>query len=223
VDTAPPPWTIIFDFDGTIADTLEHSRLVGNTLAPRFGLSPISAAEFEALRDLTVVEIQRRLKFPSWKIPIFLFFFRQRMLQQLSALDCVVGMPETLRTLQSCSINLGILTSNQLSNVTYFLAHHQLASCFQFVDGGARVLGKGARLRGLIRRHHLNPQRVFYVGDEVRDIVAAHQAGVSSIAVSWGFNTRNALEAAHPTVLLDQPQQLCEWFALHHGVTVQGG
>ncbi len=49
---------------------------------------------------------------------------------------------------------------------------------------------------------------MFYVGDEVRDVVAARQAQVKSIAVTWGFNTLTALQQAQPHALIEQPQEL---------------
>jgi phosphoglycolate phosphatase len=54
---------------------------------------------------------------------------------------------------------------------------------------------------------------VFYVGDEVRDVLAASEAGVRSVAVSWGYNDRSVLEAARPDFVLDVPNQIIELFA----------
>jgi phosphoglycolate phosphatase len=52
------------------------------------------------------------------------------------------------------------------------------------------------------------PHESYYVGDEVRDIVAAKEVGVSSVAVTWGYSRRSALEAERPDVLVDRPEQL---------------
>ena len=202
--------TLIFDFDGTLADSLDQSRQVGNVLAPRFGLQPVSLETFAALRELTVAEIQKQLKIPTWKIPLFLFFFRREMLQRLPSLNCVEGMPNVLKQLQEKQVQLGILTSNTLSNVNAFLEHHQLRSYFQFVDGGVRILGKGQRLRRLLKQNNLDPRYVFYVGDEIRDVLAAQQVGIQSVAVTWGFNTSEALRSLQPTFLIDHPLQLLE-------------
>lgn len=81
---------------------------------------------------------------------------------------------------------------------------------FDFVDGGARILGKGRRLRSILQRYRLKPSEVFYVGDEMRDIRAARQVGMQSIAVTWGFNTPTALQSFQPDFLIDHPSQLWE-------------
>lgn len=206
--SSPRSVTFIFDFDGTLADTLEQSRLVGNDLAPWFGLDRISPSAFEALRHLTLAEIQSHLGIPAWKVPLFLFFFRRRMLAVLRDLNCIPGMPETLLELHQGSVRLGVLTSNNFSNVTAFLEHHQLLPLFDFIHGGVRILGKAQRLRSLMERYNLNPSNTYYVGDEIRDVIAAHHAGLKAIAVGWGFNTPEALEVVQPDFLIQYPKDL---------------
>jgi len=49
---------------------------------------------------------------------------------------------------------------------------------------------------------------VYFVGDEVRDIEAGKKAGINTIAVSWGYNTKAALDKEHPDYLIDFPLEL---------------
>jgi len=49
---------------------------------------------------------------------------------------------------------------------------------------------------------------VFYVCDEVRDIEAARKSGISSIAVTWGYNTKDALIKENPDFLANTPDEL---------------
>ena len=46
------------------------------------------------------------------------------------------------------------------------------------------------------------------IGDEVRDVDAAHKAGIDSMAVSWGFNSIELLESSAPTHLVHSPEEL---------------
>ena len=202
--------TVIFDFDGTLADTLGRSLTVANALAPDFGIPLVTPEAFEPLRDLSVAEIRQQLRILAWKVPFFLRRLRRKMLHILPELEFVAGMPETLRQLRSSGVRLGIVTSNDYTNVALFLDHHQLRSVFDFVDGGARILGKGQRLRSILRRYRLKPSDVFYVGDEMRDIRAARQVRIQAIAVTWGFNTPTALQSVQPDFLIDHPSQLWE-------------
>ncbi len=49
---------------------------------------------------------------------------------------------------------------------------------------------------------------VRFVGDSTIDILTAHNAGMKSVAVSWGYRDKNELEAAGPAWLIDQPAEL---------------
>ena len=89
---------------------------------------------------------------------------------------------------------------------------HQL-TMFEQVAGGASMFGKAGALKKLIEKGKLDPNRVHYVGDEVRDVAAAKAAGVRSIAVSWGYAQRAALAALNPDHIVDTPAQLVQLLA----------
>ena len=54
---------------------------------------------------------------------------------------------------------------------------------------------------------------MIYVGDEVRDIEASQSARVASIAVTWGFNSRDILSEAKPSFLAHSPSDLHEFLS----------
>ncbi len=56
----------------------------------------------------------------------------------------------------------------------------------------------------------MNSEEVIYVGDETRDIEAAKKINSKVIAVSWGFNTKEALARHNPDFLIHQPSELLD-------------
>ena len=58
----------------------------------------------------------------------------------------------------------------------------------------------------------LKLSEMIYIGDETRDIQAAKKAGIRSAAVTWGYNSRKALEAQSPDYLIHSPQELFHLF-----------
>ena len=72
---------------------------------------------------------------------------------------------------------------------------------------GASLFGKGARFSSLIRKLDVEPARVCAVGDEVRDIEAAHHVHVAAMAVSWGYGAASALSAAVPDYMVHTPAE----------------
>jgi phosphoglycolate phosphatase len=77
---------------------------------------------------------------------------------------------------------------------------------------GASLFGKTAKIEAVIKRCGSTPALTTSVGDEVRDVEAARSLGVSTLAVTWGYATASALEAAQPTRIVHAPAELLDWF-----------
>lgn len=202
--------TLIFDFDGTIADTLGAIADISNRLAPSFGLEPATPEELVAFKDFSVEQLIRQSKVPLLKLLRLLHRLRRELQAEIPHLPVNPGMAETLALLHQQGHTLGIVTSNSEANVQLFLAIHGLTPYFQFIHTGASILGKSRVLKQVMRRQRLQPETVLYVGDETRDVDAAHRVNIRSIAVTWGFNSRRALERHHPDYVIDLPQSLIE-------------
>ncbi len=61
-----------------------------------------------------------------------------------------------------------------------------------------------------MRKKQLTPEEIIYVGDETRDIDASKKINIKVIAVSWGFNSGEALSRHKPDFLIHQPSELIE-------------
>jgi phosphoglycolate phosphatase len=79
---------------------------------------------------------------------------------------------------------------------------------FVNIYGGAGLLGKARSLFKLFKREGVDPTTSWYIGDETRDIIGAHAAGLKIISVSWGYNSRQALLDKEPELLVDTPEEL---------------
>lgn len=202
--------TLIFDFDGTLADSLEAIVEISNRLAPQYGLKPATAAELVQFRDLSADQFIRRSNIPLLKLLRLLRRMRRELQAKVPELDPIEGIEPMLMALHAQGHNMGIVTSNSFGNVQMFLAIHGLESYFQFIQGGVPLFGKGRVLRQLMRQRRLVPSKTLYVGDETRDIDASRRIGLRVVAVSWGFNSRQALERHQPHFLIDSPAQLLE-------------
>jgi len=73
------------------------------------------------------------------------------------------------------------------------------------VVGYPRLFGKGRAIRRLLKKEGIEPTQFLYIGDEVRDVEAARQAGVDIAAVGWGFHTLEQLSQESPTYLWSCP------------------
>jgi phosphoglycolate phosphatase len=199
---------IIFDFDGTIADSLEIFIEAANRLSKDFGYQPISSAQVSDLRALSLREMMQEGRMARWKLPFFLRRFRQELSPMIKDLQLVEGMQDALLELQQQNYRLGIVTSNSRRNVEACLHLQGLHHVFEFIYAGQVLSGKTRALKNLARRNRAQPQQLIFIGDETSDVEAAKQAGLANIAVSWGFNNRDVLLKAAPDKLVDRPEQL---------------
>ncbi len=60
---------------------------------------------------------------------------------------------------------------------------------------------------------HFSPGDMLFVGDETRDVEAAHKAGIPIAAVTWGYNSRRSLDGMKPGRIYDRPADLLEVLA----------
>lgn len=201
--------TIIFDFDGTLADSFE---LVVDIAGELLGMERPDDATVAHLRSLPLTKVGRELKIPFTRLPRLLLQGRRKMHERMSEVHPFPGMSETLQALHTGGYHLLVMSSNSERNVRTFLRANNLELYFDGVYGGVALFNKASALRKILRRNRLSAEACYYVGDEVRDIVAATKAHVEPVAVTWGYQTAEALRAHHPYALVKDPVDLLQLF-----------
>ncbi len=199
---------LVWDFDGTLADTLPSVLEIFNQVGPEFGLHPIT--DPESFRDKTPAEFLKQQKIPLWKLPALRQVVVSRQRGTMPHIRLHPGIPEVLAELAQRGCRLGILSSNSEENIRVCLRANGAESWFDFVVGYPRLLGKKHVLRRILRRAGLAAPQLLYLGDEVRDIAAARDAGTDVAAVTWGVNSAHLLQQHAPTLLIDRPAQLLD-------------
>ncbi|MFB2880035.1 HAD-IA family hydrolase [Floridanema aerugineum] len=201
---------VIFDFDGTVADTFDALVTISNSLAPEFGYLPATREDIPKIKDLTTREIIQRSGVAIYKLPFILRKVIAQLNSTIHTLSPVEGMKPALFELKKQGNKLGIITSNDRENVEVFLQHNGLLDLFDFIYCGTRIFGKSRVINNFLRQANFQPGEIVYVGDETRDIEAAKKSNIKVIAVSWGFNSGNILKQQKPDFLIEHPQQLIE-------------
>lgn len=197
--------TIIFDFDGTIADSFDY---VADFMAAEAGMEPLDEEQKRGLRGMSIVSMARKLGY-NWFTGSLLFLKgRRRMYQEIKRLDAFDGMPELIRKLHNEGHELFILSTNSVRNLRRFLHHHKIHKYFLEIYGGVGAFSKGPAMKQLLEEQNLDLKNAVYIGDELRDVEAAKSIGMRAIAVTWGFASRSSLKAAKPAGLADTPAEL---------------
>ena len=196
---------IIFDLDGTIADSFDH---VAAFMAKQAGIKHLNAVEKNMLRGLSMIGIARRLGFKWWHGPWLLHKGRREMSKNMHLFKSFPGIPELIKKLHAEGHELFVLSSNSKKNIKYFLKHQKLEKYFVDYYGGVGIFSKTPALRRLLRDHEIEIKNAVYIGDETRDIEAAKAIDLRVVAVSWGFASRNNLIEAKPLVVVDNTDEL---------------
>lgn len=197
--------TIIFDFDGTIADSFDY---VLDFLTGQAGLQLLVGTERQALRKLSMITMARDLGHSRWRLPLLFIKGKRVMGQTIENVEPFEGMPEVIRKLHAEGHELFIVSSNNLANVRAFLHRHQLHEYFLEIYGGVGLFGKAPALRKLLREQQLSLENSLYIGDELRDIEAARSVGMRSIGVLWGFATTSGIKGQKPTAVAAIPEDI---------------
>ncbi len=194
---------VLFDFDGTLADTFESGARLINQFAEQFGYSKI---DFAKHKDHSARQLVKLSGVKWWQIPRLVRFFRRESSKRADEIKPFNGVVEMVRQLsQHCDV--GILSTNSAETVGKFLTNNALDSYFCYIKTNVPLFGKSRALRRAVRFLHRNYTFILYVGDEIRDIEACRKVGLDIISVSWGFNSREALLASNNNVA-DSADQL---------------
>jgi phosphoglycolate phosphatase len=196
---------IIFDFDGTIADSFD---LVLDLFYQLTNHPTFTASEIAEYKKLTFARALRKVKLPPRQIPFLLIKGRKIMASRLHEVKPFPGMKSALKGLHERGFQLLVISSNSNHNVETFLQDHGLHEYIDKVYGGIGLFSKAGALRKVMRQNKLKPVQCVYVGDEVRDIVAAKHARVRAAAVAWGYNDVSILKAHNPYFIIKIPADL---------------
>ena len=199
---------VIFDFDGTLADSLPWFRASFQEMIARFDLAPVSPEELEGMHGLSAREIMARLKVSMWQLPAIVSDMRQRKLAAASETPLFAGIPAMLTDLQRLGVKTAIVSSDSEASVRQVLG--PTASLITRFDCGAAIFGKHWKFRRVARRLGTEPADTICIGDEIRDIEAARAAGMDSGAVAWGYALPSALQAAEPTHLFNSIEEMMQ-------------
>lgn len=198
---------LIFDFDGTLADSIRSFARVYNAIARENNYKLITKENAAALRNMSALGAMHYLEVPALKLPFISKRVRIDLKSEISNLKTFARVKESLQLLREKGYKIFILSSNSKENIENFLRQHQIEA----VDGiysDSDLFGKHRKIKNLLKANNWDASRVMYIGDEVRDIHAAKKAGVIPVSVSWGYNSEDVLAKNNPGVLLSDPVEL---------------
>lgn len=202
--------TIIFDFDGTIADSFDVVLELFYELTGHERYTPEQVTVF---RRMPIRKVIKELDVPLRRAPRLLVQGRALMRRRMHDVRVFPGLHEALAQLHRDGWQLMVISTNSQQNVEAYLKEHGLRNQFDQIYGNVGLFSKTQSLRKVLRQNKLDRDKCFYVGDEIRDMQAAHKARVRGVAVAWGYNDASILRPEKPFALAEKPADLVKIFA----------
>ena len=204
---------LIFDFDGTIADTFNLYIDVMRKIYHEYNFKYIDDDDIELCRAMTSKEIIQYLGISPLQIPMIAHRIRGDFTQRMKEQKIFTGVDSVLESLKQEGHKLFILSSNSEENINIFLRLNNITQ-FDAVFSKSSIFGKSGFIKKIINKNKIITDDVYYIGDETRDIEATKKINIKSIAVTWGYNNRKALLDKNPDYIIDKPQQLLALLAM---------
>lgn len=198
---------ILFDFDGTLANSTHVFLTVYNQLAARYKGKHILQSEVEQLRKLSIMERCRTLGLPLYKLPYMIREFYPLYKKTLKDVTIFEGIKEMLIELKIRGYILIIVSSNSKENILEFLNFHQINE-FMNIYCSRNIFGKDKVINKIIKNRKLSKDEVLYIGDEQRDIQACKRCGIKMVWVEWGFDSLETIKDEKPDFIVSKPNEI---------------
>ena len=208
---------VIFDFDGTLADTKENIILTFQMTMKELGVEIKSRQECAATIGLTLEDAFKVL-YPGMAAEKYILLrdtYRRIFKENRKIL--VPGLfPEVMETLEELRRRgylMSIASSRLSPSLHSFLEDMKIAHLFEYAVGGDNVEhpkpAPDAVLQ-ILRHYNLSAEEAFVVGDMPFDINMAINAGVKSCGVTWGNADAAQLKESGANYVIDKMSQLLE-------------
>jgi phosphoglycolate phosphatase len=209
--------TILFDLDGTLTDSKPGiTRCVQHALAEMGvivdDLDVLTPFVGPPLRE----SFARYYGFDDEQSQRAIACYRERFARVGLFENAVYpGVPELLDSLQGAGMTLAIASAKPAPFVEQILEHFALRSYFMVVAGAS--LDHTRATKDAVIAHALQElgpdpaHRLIMVGDREHDILGARSHGIETVAVGYGYGTREELTAAAPLSIVDSVPELGEW------------
>jgi phosphoglycolate phosphatase len=185
---------VLFDLDGTLADTAPDLAAALNRLLAERGQAPVP---IEQTRPVTSSGARGMLRVGFGIDPQHADYepLKARFLDLYGARVCIgttlfAGIGELLAALEERAIAWGVVTNKAERFTLPLLEALELrarASCVVGGDTTPRAKPHPEPLLHAARAMSLEPERCLYVGDDLRDVQAARAAGMPVIAAAYGY------------------------------------
>ena len=208
---------VIFDFDGTIADTLEAIQESVNATMALYGYPSHSLADIRSFINNGARELVRRAMPKQLQIDealldrVYADYHREYGKTYLHTKVAYEGIPELIRELHDAGVRIGVLSNKQHEYVVNLSRQVLFDGSFDAAQGVVpnQPTKPHPYLSELTAsRLGATPAECVMVGDSDVDILTAKNAGMTHVGVSWGYRDEETLRQNGASLIAHTPDEL---------------
>jgi phosphoglycolate phosphatase len=196
----------LFDFDGVLSDSLDLYAEAVRCCLERIGTPIVKNRE----DYLVLFEGNFYESMAARGVDLAAFAQAAKEIMPGIDYDAMLPFDGLLPVLESLKKDhlLAVISSNGSRTIRRMLERFGFDPYFEEVLGSDFLFSKKEKIDHALAKYGIPPERTFYIGDTTGDIVEARAAGVRTVAVTWGWHSRERLVAAHPDFLVETPEGL---------------
>ncbi len=209
---------VVFDFDGTLMDTLQDVAESVNSVLARLGFPEHGLEDYRRFVGDGVEELARRVLPQGHRdeatvakaLAVIRDEYRQRWINHTRPYD---GIPELLDALTERRLKIAILTNKPDDSTRAMVARLLPDWRFDIILGATPALPRKPDPTGALQAADslgLPPRSFLYVGDSDIDMKTANAAGMYAVGVLWGFRSPDELIRNGAKALIGKPLELLE-------------
>ena len=207
---ARPVSAVLFDWDGTLANSFATTRYASLSVFGHFGIR-MNEARYQATYQPNWHETYRQLGIPEDRWDEAGAIWREKYLERSHAVDLFPDVLDALAMLAERGLQLGVVTSADRQRFFEDLGRLELADRFGVLVAFEDTRNKKPHPEGLLlalSRLGVEPRDALYVGDRPEDIAMGKRAGTLTAAVVSNFSSEKMLRSAGPDFLLEALRDL---------------
>ena len=202
---------LIFDYDGVLVDSLDLFMDLFIRACQNEGWGIIeSRKSFLRLFEGNMFEQMQKNGMSKNDILRIVLQVKEGLLQNYELLSIFPNVKETLKLL-SKNYTMLISTSNDSDVVKKVLKQNNLLF-FQEIYGSDKHHSKIEKM--LMIKEKFPNHKYVYIGDTTGDIIEGKKANVETVAVTWGWHSKEELIKTNPDFLISSPDELLSIFKI---------
>ncbi len=201
---------IIFDFDGTLVDSSAVVEKLFQYFKGKYVKNNLDKEKFNKIKTLPLMQKFKEMEVPLYKLPAIFLEAKKIYSSHIGEIRIIEGIPELLSKLEKLGLELNILSSNSVRNISYFLKIKHI-NYFSGIYSASNMLKKDEAILKIIRKKKLARENILYIGDETNDIAACKKIKVKIAAVTWGFDSIDSLKSYGPDCICYTPVEIYEY------------